>query len=293
MPKTRRIWILADAHIGHVDDGRDGAEWLQLAIDDMCANVQPVDYAINLGDMSHAFTEGQLKTYAKIRGASHIARWYELVGNHDFKSIAPGHYERWIGCPRYWALRDGNVSFFSLPHERPNAAGLFLPEVEAWLRRAMPAAAGGNVIMAAHSFPYDTVEFSTRVPRCMYPKAAVERFLKDVRVDVWLGGHIHMKPRTPAASCVKGGTTFINCASVSHVYGTKACNSFVLTFTEGSHTLLAQCRHHDAACFVDEQSLAIKLPKPYEPGEPAFAPEPLRIPEKYGLMEADEVESFD
>ena len=90
----------------------------------------------------------------------------------------------------------------------------------------------------------------------------------------------------------KGRTTFINAASVSHVYGTKACNSLVLEFSEGSAEVSARCRHHDEACFVEEQSLMVGLHKPFVPGEPLFRAEDLQIPEKYGLMEEDQVESF-
>lgn len=289
----RRIWILADAHIGHTVDGVDGADWLRMAVEDMRENVEPVDYAINLGDMSRDSKDEQLAAYAEIRDGSHIDTWYELVGNHDFKSVASGLFEKHIRCPRYWSLIDGNVAFFSLPHERGNAAGLFLPEVEGWLRQAIPSHAGKNIIMAAHSFPYDTVEFSTRMARCMHPRTAVETFLESIRIDVWLGGHIHFRPRSTACTARRGPTTFINAANVSHVYGTEASLSFVLEFTIGSRFLRAQCRHHDRRCFIDEQEVNIELPEGFaKNGEPVFEAVPLEIPERYGRIPEEVADAF-
>lgn len=290
--RSRRIWALGDAHIGQEADGRDGADWLRLAVDDMRANLQPIDYVLYVGDMTAAYQESELQEFAEIRGQSGLDPWYEVVGNHDFQSTVLGTYDRWIRCPKYWSLLDGNLAIFALPAERCNAAGLFLPEVDAWLRREVVAAAGRNIILCAHSFPYDTVEHSTRVIRCLYPRAAVARFLEEVRVDLWLGGHIHMRPRTAAWCVRKGPTTFLNAAGVSHAYGTRASTSMLLEIAPGSQRLVIRCRHHETQAFLPEFEATVNLPFAFQPGAdgPQFQAHALQIPSHYREIELDEVQ---
>ena len=292
--RSRRIWVLGDAHIGQAADGQDGAAWLRLAVDDARANLRPIDYVLNVGDMTAAFQESELQEYAAIRDRSGIGPWYEVAGNHDFQSTVLGTYDRWIRCPKYWSLLDGNLAIFSLPAERCNAAALFLPEVDAWLRQSIAAAAGRNIIICAHSFPYDTVENSTRIIRCLYPRAAVTRFMEQVRVDLWLGGHIHMMPRS-AAWCVRQGrTAFLNAAGVSHAYGTRASTSMLLEIAPGSQRLAIRCRHHDTREILPEFAAFADLPFAFEPGAggPQFRAHALNIPAHYRTIEQDEVQAL-
>lgn len=292
-PSCRRIWVLADPHIGYVADGKDGAEWLEAAIEDVRSNVGKIDYVINLGDMTHASQPEELLRYRDIRAASGLAPWFEISGNHDFTALRAGLTGSIAGVSRYWSLTDGNLSFFSLPHERCNAAGLFLPEVEAWLRTAITKDSGNNIIMCAHTFPHNTVEESHKAARSLFPRALVADFLRDVRVDLWLGGHIHSKPKSESRSHLRDGTTFINVAAVSHVYGRDSSLSFILEIEPGSSTLRARCRRHDEKCDIEKWSLETALPHPFQPqGEPCFQPVHLDIPTRYGDIEADEVESW-
>ena len=292
-PALRRIWVFADPHIGHVADGKDGAEWLEAAIDDVRTNVGKVDYVISLGDMTHASQPEELVRYVGIRSKSGLAPWYEISGNHDFTALRAGLTSSIAGVSRYWSLTDGNLAFFSLPHERCNAAGLFLPEVAAWLRQAIAGESDKNIIMCAHTFPYCTVEMSHKATRSLFPRAFVADFLRDVRVDVWLGGHIHSKPQSEARSHQRDGTTFINAAAVSHVYGRSASLSFILEIEPGATTMRARCRLHDEKRDLEDWSLNITLPFPFAPqGAPCFRPVPLDIPSHYGDIEADEVESW-
>ena len=289
----RRIWVFADPHIGHVVDGKDGAEWLEAAIEDVRSNVGRIDYVINLGDMTHASQPGELVRYRDIRDRSGLAPWYEISGNHDFTAHRAGLTQSIAGVSRYWSLTDGNLCFFSLPHERCNAAGLFLPEVAAWLRTAMAREAGKNIIMCAHTFPHCTVESSHKAARSLFPRAFVADFLRDVHVDLWLGGHIHSKPQSEARSHRRDGTTFINVAAVSHVYGRDASLSFILEIEPGSTTMRARCRLHDEKRDRDDWSLDVPLPAPFAPqGAPRLEPVHLDIPTHYGDIEADEVESW-
>ena len=51
----------------------------------------------------------------------------------------------------------------------------------------------------------------------------VEQVVKDLRVDLWICGHIHSSKRTKDYIVHKGNTTFLNAASINPVYGTGMC----------------------------------------------------------------------
>ncbi|MFC1671564.1 metallophosphoesterase family protein [Planctomycetota bacterium] len=286
---------MGDAHIGHVSDDRDGGDWLLMSVEDVAQNIGGIDYAVNIGDLTHQSLDGQLNTYVKIREGSGIDRWYEMSGNHDMKSVARGAFADIGGCARYWSLIDGNMAFFSLPAERGNAAGLFVPEVDSWLREVIAPHEDKNIIICAHQFPYDTVDRSTRPERCLYPKSAVHQFLNDVRIDLWLGGHIHSGPRTREATVTRGSTTFINVASVSHTYGTEVCNSFVLDIEHESWQIGARCRDHDHQSFVDDQELRVGLTHMIrlDESEPVFTLYDLDVPDFYRDIHEEQVEDFE
>ncbi len=293
-PASRRIWVLADPHIGHVSDDRDGGDWLAMVMADRRDGIGPVDYAINLGDASHQSLAEQLDRWVELRDSSGVGPWFEIVGNHDFRSFSSGLFSRIVGAPRYWEVVDGNVAIFSLPAERGNAAGMLIPPVEAWLRERIAAHADKNIILAAHQFPYDTVANSTKVPRCLYPRDAVERFCRDVHVDLWLGGHVHSQPRTPDCSVVRNGTTFINAASASHTYNTEACNSIVLELRAGSRQAGGLCRDHDRARFLPEHEIAIRFAHPCEfsPAGPVMTPVELDVSPHYSRIDEEQVVQF-
>ena len=294
MPSSRRIWVLADPHIGHVSDGRDGGEWLDGVTADRHAHLGPMDYALNLGDVSHAAQDDQFARWAAWRDGCGVSPWFEIVGNHDFAGLETGAYQRQVRRPRYWSMLDGNLAFFSLPAERGNAAGLLIPPVEAWLREQIAAAGRRNIIIVAHQFPYETVARSTQPARCLYPRDAVERFLGEVHVDLWLGGHIHSGGRTAAWSAVRNGTTFINAASASHTYNTGMCNTFVLELAAGSAEGVARCRDHDGQRWLDDFQVPLRFAYPFEPAEPGpvFMPADLVIPPHYSRIDDEQVAGF-
>ena len=87
----RRIWVLADAHIGHVVDGRDGSEWLALAIDDARRNLFPIDYAVFLGDSSHRYAPEQFRDYIDEINSPWVAAYFDIGNCRKF-----GPAEDWV-----------------------------------------------------------------------------------------------------------------------------------------------------------------------------------------------------
>jgi hypothetical protein len=217
-----------------------------------------------------------------------------MNGNHDMASVGRSTYARWVGCPRYWTIEDGNLLFISLPAERGNAAALFVPEVEAWMREAVARRREKNLIILAHQLPSNTVDRTERLSRGMFPRDAVERFLKDFHVDLWLGGHIHSGRRSKAASAVRNGTVFINVASVSHTYGTEICNSFVLEIEEGAAALQALCRDHDHRTWIEDQHVEVPLSRKalLSDDGPVFESYEFDVPTFYRGIHDEEVTDF-
>jgi len=267
----RRIWVVADAHIGHVADGRDGGEWLALAVSDMRRRVRPVDYAVFLGDSSHRYQAEQFRQYVRIRDGSGIRWWYEIAGNHDYHGVESGDFQRIVRAPLRYTMVDGNLAWVFFSAERGRAAGLIGEGTAAWLADRLARLQDRNIIVCSHQLVHGTVEHSDHEERYLHPKEVVARLLRRYRVDLWLAGHYHSRPRIKEDSAVRDGTTFINVASVSHVYHTAACNSFVLEARTGSRTVRARCRVHDAGRFAPEFEVTIPFRHPFR-----FGPLPRR-----------------
>ena len=261
-PATRRVWVSADAHIGFVAGGRDGGDWLELAARDAVENMGPIDFALFLGDATHAFTAEQFERYMHIRRHSGIGHWYEIVGNHDFHGTESGDWQRIVGGPFRFTLIDGNVAWICFSAERGRAAGKVSPETRTWLAEQLARHQDKNVIVCSHQLVYDTIAGSEDMERFLHPDRAIRDLLDRFRVDLWLGGHLHGRPRTAEDAGRVDGTTFINVASVSHIYGTQAANSFLLLAEAGGTRMRARCRIHDEARYAENLEVTIPFPHP-------------------------------
>jgi len=266
--RTRRVWILADTHIGRVEDGKDGDQWLRLAVQDVRKNLAPVDYAVFLGDMTARYEPEQFEKYARLRDTSGILPWYEIAGNHDFHGIENGEYFKWTICPLRYVVLDGNLAWFFVSAERGMADGLVCPQTTEWLGQSIARHQHKNIVVCTHQLVHDTVEYSTREARYLHPKEQLEELLSDVRVDLWLAGHAHFAPRTPAYAANKGHTTFLNVASITHAYNTGASVSYILEMEEGTCSARLRCRIHDRCRFAPEFGLHLKLPQCWHPADP-------------------------
>lgn len=272
---TRRVWLLADTHIGRVEDGKDGDQWLRLAIQDLQANLPPVDYALFLGDMTARYTSRQFQKYAQLRDASGISPWYEIAGNHDYHGIESGEYFKWTISPLRYVVLDGNACWLFASAERSNAAGLMGEQTAEWLKESILQHQDKNIILCTHQLVYGTVEYSTRDARYLHPRERVEKLLKEVRVDLCLGGHAHFAPRSTEYAKREDQTTFINVASITHAYNTGACLSYILEMQDGSREASMRCRIHDDRRFAPEFSLTVRFPYPFHFGHrPHLVPGP-------------------
>lgn len=267
-PSRRRVWAFADSHIGlagRSNDGRDGAEWLELCLKDLHERIGPADYALALGDVTHdRGREDQLRRYVQIRDNSSLPGWYELAGNHDYGAIPAGRWRRLVKRPVRYVLIDGTAAWFFISAEQGRSDGRISPPVAKWLIQEIGRHQDKrNIIVCSHQAVYRTVSGSASSgSRLNHPKL-VARILRAVRVDLWLCGHIHAGPRDAGYVSRRGRTTYINVASAGRAYSTRACNSYVFEMSQGSATMLARCRDHERGLYLSDQEVQIEFPHPW------------------------------
>ena len=266
----RRVWLVSDVHASYLDDRRDGAGWLKLAVEDLRDNVQDVAYAVCLGDMTHQYAAEGLRNYAQVRDASHLGRWYQLAGNHDYGAVASGLYAKYVKMPLRSIVLDGSTAWLLVSTQSGASAGLISEEWADWLATNIQRLqADRNIVVCTHHLVYDTVVYSTQGSRYLHPKERVAELLKRVRVDLWLCGHAHSRPRTPECATTRGRTTFVNVASVSHAYATHMANSCLLEIVNGSREALIRCRDHDRRRYLAGHDVRVTFPHPWKLGQPS------------------------
>ena len=232
--KVRLMWVLSDAHVGRVEDGLDGAEWLAKACQDMQGI--PVDHAFFLGDLTQNGTEEELKSFLAARKDS---------GNHEYHRGKAEAYDKLIRSRDPYRVIDGNVAWFMLSDEKPGVPGDLSEETCDWLEAELATHADKTVIVCSHQLVRDTIHKSDHRQRHIHPSERLAEIIGKSKIDLWMCGHEHHSPYTTDRIARKEGTTYINVASVSHAYNTKASQSFVLEFAEGAREIVARRRQHD------------------------------------------------
>lgn len=273
-PEQRRVWTFSDSHVGanikHTA-GREAADWMRLCLADVRENLQPVDFAVPLGDITDLGQEDQVAQYVTLRRASGIATWFEVAGNHDFAALPAGHWQTLVGRPARYVVFDGNTVWVLVSSMQGRSVGWLSRSVVGWMQRTIAAHQDKNVIVCTHQPPYNTVAGSTGKETYLSlagpgkestPEEGrmIARMLEQVRVDLWLCGHIHAGRRSRGYIARRGATTFINVAALGRMYNTGACTSYVLEMQAGQKQLQCRCRNHETRQFVEGQDVTVELP---------------------------------
>jgi 3',5'-cyclic AMP phosphodiesterase CpdA len=258
--RTRRVVALSDTHIGKPWNDRDGADWLDLALDDIDRNVGPADYGLSLGDITHDGDIGSLRRYLSSRDRSAIPRWFELAGNHEYHNRGIGNYRDLVRSPRPYGYIDGNIAWFFVSSESPDWNGDVSRRSIRWLERKILRDADRVVIVCMHQPPYDTVRRSDKNGFCLYPKSRIRKIVEEAPINLVLCGHEHHEPYSEDCIDVCEGTTVVNVASVSHAYGTGASESVILELEDKKREIVIRRRRHDDERFATDFDLEVPLP---------------------------------
>lgn len=256
---TRRVVAMSDIHIGNVDDGQDGAYWLEQALADLDANVPAIDYGLVLGDLTQNGFADDLKKYMRLRDASGIPEFYELAGNHEYYRGNIGQYQNLIRSIDPYAKLDGNLAFFFMSDMEKSRPGQWTPEACDWLEGQLRMHHDKILVVCSHQLVPGTVRKSDEAPFCLNPAPRIKKMLAEHPIDLWLCGHEHHSPYTAAKIVRHGNTTFINIASLSHAYGTGASGSIVMDFTEGASAIQIRRRDHDHKTYFDAYDVSAPL----------------------------------
>jgi predicted phosphodiesterase len=225
----KKVWLWSDVHIGYKIDGKDGVAWLELAIEETIKNVCNPDYTLVLGDVSHGGKEEELKAYNKLRKDSitkhKMNKWYEIIGNHDYKGVQAGLYQKLVSNDESYCIEDGNLFWMFISAERSWSRGIINEDKQKWMEKHLKANQDKNIIVCSHQTVANTVRLTNPkekydMGRILTPIDWVAKLHKKYRIDVWLSGHEHGSKRDKDLIKKVGKTTFINIASVSHVYCT-------------------------------------------------------------------------
>lgn len=268
--KTRQVLVFSDTHIGHNADGLDGSEWLKKALTEMKENKVQIDFACALGDIAHRATEDAIRTFVALRDNSGINTWFELAGNHEYaKDIGAKYYQTLVRSTKPHSHVDGNIAWFFISDEEPGVPGNLSDESYAWLKKGVAANQDKIVIVCSHQLVNGTIRKSESPMRHIHPKEKIAELLAEHRVDLWMCGHEHHRPYSHEEILRKDGTTFINVASMSHAYGSKESQSFLLEFAEGSKKIIARRRVHDTQSYAEDFEVTIPLDRAVRLGKQA------------------------
>jgi predicted MPP superfamily phosphohydrolase len=269
--RTRRVVAMSDLHIGLVDDGHDGAYWLERALADLDTNVPSIDYGLVLGDITHNGTAENLKKYIRLCDASRIPDWYELAGNHEYYGDNIGQYQSLIRSTEPYAKVDGNLIFLFLSDMEESRSGQWTPAACDWLEEQLRMHRDKVIVVCSHQLVPNTVRKSDEAPFCLNPAPRIKKMLAEHPIDLWLCGHEHHTPYTATKIARHGNTTFINIASLSHAYGTGASGSIIMDFTEGATSIRIRRRSHDDQTYPAAYDVSVPLRTPCRLG-PATVP---------------------
>jgi len=233
--------------------------WFSRALKDVKENVGPMSYALTLGDISQHGRGESVRKYLDIRNKSSIPRWFEVAGNHEYYYGGIGNYTKNVRSTAPYMFIDGNIAWFFISDEKGSREGNLSDSTIAWLKKNLETHKDKILIVCSHQIPANTVHKSDEDAYCLHPKDKVADILATRPVDLWLCGHEHHGPYVAGNRARKDNTTFINVASMSHAYGTKESQSFILEFKQDEKKILARRRRHDDQSYTPEFDMEIPL----------------------------------
>lgn len=256
---VRSVMVMSDLHIGNKNQVLAGDVFLSRALEDVQKNLDPIHYALLLGDITQHGDAESLEKYLAVRNQSSIPQWFELAGNHDYYRAGITNYTKLIRSTAPYMVLDGNIAWFIISSDKGGRPGYMCYSTYAWLKKNLALHEDKITIVSSHQMPADKVYNANRDELVIHPKDRVADVLATRAIDLWMFGHEHHSPYTEARRIRKNNTTFINVASMSHAYGTGESQSYILEFKQGEKKILARRRSHDAQSFTEAFDMEIPL----------------------------------
>ena len=265
--ETLTVWALSDTHI------KDEAHMkpFENAIEDVNDNVPDADMAINAGDVVNFPTVESYDLYIKTREGSYIKEWYEIIGNHDYKTDKGKIFREKLrgGGDGHYTVEKGNILFIFMSNEDRGKATVITDETFEWWKDLVINNQDKIIVVTAHApLQGSGIMFSAIKERQITDSKRFREVLKKYKVDLWLSGHLHIPqslPDTLVRQDDLNGTVFIEISSIRpDLLGIKEPESRVLTFACSSDKLLVRSRNHQRYFYTPGLDEVITLSKPYK-----------------------------
>lgn len=263
--ETLTVWVLSDTHIkdeAHIKPFKN-------AIEDVNKNVPDIDMAIHAGDVVHFPTAESYDLYIRTRDRSYIKEWYEIIGNHDYKTDKGNIFKKKLREDVNYTVQKGNILFIFMSNADRGKATVISDETFEWWKDLVIKNQDKIIVVTTHApLQGSGIPFSAIKERQITDSKRFREVLKKYKVDLWLSGHLHI-PQEMIGMIVRqdklNGTVFIEISSIRpELMGMKGPESRVLTFACGSDKVLVRSRNHEMRIFMPGLDKVFTLSKPYK-----------------------------
>jgi hypothetical protein len=256
------IWALSDIQ----PRDRKEREYFHLAINDIRWNYPKPCAAILAGDIIQRKRDSldDFKWYLEARKRSGIPHWYEIVGNHDARSLA--EYFTFIKKPYFYSVEIGNVRIIFLSDEVNNSPTIISDEAFKWWETEVIENQDKNIITVTHAaLPESKLAFIGFYRSQILDSRRFVRVLKKYRVDLWLSGHTtapHIRGFNEKFVPELNNTLFINLSAIRREVGINVSSRLII-FKKKSRELVIKMRDHEKRKFRKDLEIKLKLRHPF------------------------------
>jgi predicted phosphodiesterase len=256
------IWALSDIQ----PKNRKEREHFHIAVNDIRQNFPVLDAAICAGDIVQRKKDSMedYNWFLNTRKKTGIRHWYEIVGNHDARSLS--EYFTFIKKPYFYSVEIGNIRIILLSDEVNNSPTVISREAFNWWKKEVIENQDKNIITVTHAaLPESKLAFT-----CLYRSQILDskrfiRVLKKYRVDLWFSGHTttpHIRGYNEKHAPELNNTLFINLSSIRREMGISV-SSRLLVLKKNSRDLVIKMRNHDKRKFSSDLEVKFKLRYPF------------------------------
>lgn len=265
LPRTeilnRTVWLCSDIHIGNTMEEGNGKKWLTDAINDINDHYPNIDYATVLGDLTEIGLKEEFDIFEQCLKKSYLDEWYFITGNHDVLngSSSLEEFQHFTKQPLDYVLHDGNMVFIFLS-DHGNSSLMVIEERRLSILQKILELyhENTNVILCTHHQVNDTIRGSTQAIRHIWPEEVIAKFCSDYSIDLWISGHYHLDPFNKEKDFIrKNNISFLNIASLSHLYNTNESCSTIMSFNDRDTHLLLTRRSHDTQKETDSFKVSL------------------------------------
>ncbi len=256
------IWALSDIQ----PKNRKEREHFHVAVNDIRQYFPALDAAICAGDIVQRKKDSvdDFRWFLETRKMAAVPHWYEIVGNHDARSLA--EYFTFIKKPYFYSVEIGNIRIILLSDEVNNSPTVISDEAFNWWKKEVIENQDKNIITVTHAaLPESKLAFSGLYRSQILDSGRFVRVLKKYRVDLWLSGHTttpHIRGFNEVSVPELNNILFINLSSIRREMGISV-SSRLLVFKKNSRELVIKMRNHDKREFSDGFEMKLKLRHPF------------------------------